>query len=88
MKLFSDELHIPFIDHYNYISKNWEILGESYIKEHKWFQIDYKHTSPEAADFNAKITISGIKNQKIEDLLAVLGDKTNAVNFPCYITSE
>jgi len=24
MKLVSDELKIPFIDHYNYIARNWE----------------------------------------------------------------
>ena len=88
MKLVSDELNIPFIDHYNYIARNWEFLGENFLKEHNWFPTDYKHTSPEAADFNAKMIISGIKCQKIEDLLAVLGDKANYVNYPCYVTSE
>ena len=32
IKLVSEELKIPFIDHYNYIDRNYEILGESYIK--------------------------------------------------------
>ena len=86
MKLVSEELNIPFIDHYNYIALNWDILGEKYIKEHNWFPSDYKHTSPEAADFNAKMIISGIKCQKIEDLVAVLSDKAGAVNYPCLVT--
>ena len=69
MKLVSDELKIPFIDHYNYIARNWEILGEGYIREHNWFPADYKHTSPEGADFNAKMVVSAIKCQNIEDLV-------------------
>jgi lysophospholipase L1-like esterase len=83
MKLVSDELKIPFIDHYNYIARNWEVLGEKYIKEHNWFPADYKHTSPEAADFNAKMVISGIKCQKIPDLVEALGSKADTVNYPC-----
>ena len=79
MKLVSDELNIPFIDHYNYIARNWEILGEGYIREHNWFPTDYKHTSPEGADFNAKMVVSAIKCQNIEDLVAVLGPKAETV---------
>ena len=88
MELVSGELNIPFIDHYRYIARNWEILGEAYIKEHNWFPTDYKHTSPEGADFNAKMIISAIKCQNIEDLVAVLGDKANLVNYPCLFTLE
>ena len=84
MKLVSDELNIPFIDHYNYIARNWEILGEGTLREKNWFPTDYKHTSPEAADFNAKMVISGIKCQKIEDLVAILNDKAGTVNYPCF----
>ena len=85
MKLVSEELKIPFIDHYNYIARNWEVLGEKYIREHNWFPADYKHTSPEAADFNAKMVISGIKCKKIKDLLDVLGSKADTVNYPCMV---
>lgn len=84
MKLVSDELKIPFIDHYNYIARNWEKLGEAYIKKNNWFPTDYKHTSPEAADFNAKMIISGIKCQKIQDLVAILNSKAGTVNYPCF----
>ena len=83
MKLVSEELKIPFIDHYNYIARNWEVLGEKYLKEHNWFPADYKHTSPEAADFNAKMVISGIKCQQIPDLVEALGSKAETVNYPC-----
>ena len=86
MKLVSDELNIPFIDHYNYIARNWEILGEGYIREHNWFPTDYKHTSPEGADFNAKMVVSAIKCQNIEDLVAVLSAKAETVNYPCLVT--
>jgi lysophospholipase L1-like esterase len=86
MKLVSDELKIPFIDHYNYIARNWEILGEGYIREHNWFPADYKHTSPEGADFNAKMVVSAIKCQNIEDLVAVLSAKAETVNYPCLVT--
>ena len=86
MKLVSDELKIPFIDHYNYIARNWEILGEGYIREHNWFPTDYKHTSPEGADFNAKMVVSAIKCQNIEDLVAVLSAKAETVNYPCLVT--
>ena len=88
MKLVSEELKIPFIDLYNYIARNWEILGEAYIREHNWFPADYKHTSPEGADFNAKMVVSGIKCQKIEDLVAVLSAKAETVNYPCLATQE
>ena len=86
MKLVSDELKIPFIDHYNYIARNWEVLGEGYIREHNWFPADYKHTSPEGADFNAKMVVSAIKCQNIEDLVAVLSAKAETVNYPCLVT--
>ena len=85
MKLVSEQLKIPFIDHYNYIARNWEVMGEKYLREHNWFPTDYKHTSPEAADFNAKMVISGIKCQKIQDLLEVLGSKADTVNYPCMV---
>ncbi|OUM63229.1 carbohydrate esterase family 12 protein, partial [Piromyces sp. E2] len=31
MKLVATEAKIPFIDHYNYIARQWEKLGENYI---------------------------------------------------------
>ena len=86
MKLVSEELNIPFIEHYNYIALNWDIMGEKYIREHNWFPSDYKHTSPEAADFNCKILISAIKCQKIEDLIEVLSDTSDTINYPCLVT--
>ena len=83
MKLVAEELNIPFIDHYRYIAKNWEILGENYIKENNWFPADKKHTAPDAANFNAKMIINAIKCQKIEDLLSVLNSEGNDVSFAC-----
>ncbi len=83
MKLVSDELKIPFIDHYHYIATNWEILGEQYLIDNVWFPTDKKHTSPAAADFNAKMVVTAIKCQKIPDLLPALNEKGNAVNYSC-----
>ena len=88
MKLVSDELKIPFIDLYNYIARNWEILGEKYLKENNWFPTDYKHTSPDAADFNAKMIVNAIKCQKIPDLLLALNNKGNAVIYPCLVSTD
>lgn len=88
MKLVSEELNIPFIDHYSYIARNWEVLGEQYIIDNNWFPTDKKHTSPEAANFNAQMIISAIKCQKIEDLLSVLNNNGNAVNYPCLVSTE
>lgn len=88
MKLVAEELNIPYIDHYSYIARNWEILGEAYIRENNWFPADYKHTAPAAADFNAKMIINAIKCQKISDLLAVLNDRGNSVIYPCLVTTN
>ena len=88
MKLVSDEMKIPFIDHYNYIARNWEILGEKYLRDNKWFPADYKHTAPAAADFNAKMIVNAIKCQKIENLLEALNEKGNAVIYPCLVKTN
>lgn len=88
MKMVSNELKIPFIDHYNYIARNWEFLGEKYLREHNWFPNDHTHTSPEGADFNAKMVISAIKCEKIKDLVDVLGKKADTVNYPCYLSKK
>ena len=85
MKLVSDELKIPFIDLYNYIARNWEILGEQYLIDNQWFPTDKKHTAPAAADFNAKMVVTGIKCQKFPDLLPALNDKGKAVNYSCLV---
>ena len=63
-------------------------MGEKYIREYNWFPSDYKHTSPEAADFNCKVLISAIKCQKIEDLVAVLSDTSDTINYPCLVTEQ
>ena len=85
MKLVSDELKIPFIDLYHYIATNWEILGEQYLIDNEWFPTDKKHTSPEAAIFNAKMVVTAIKCQKIPDLLPALNDKGVAVDYSCLV---
>jgi lysophospholipase L1-like esterase len=85
MKLVSDELKIPFIDLYHYIARNWEILGEQYLIDNEWLPTDKKHTAPAAADFNAKMVVTGIKCQKIPDLLPALNDKGKAVDFSCLV---
>jgi lysophospholipase L1-like esterase len=83
MKLVADEMKIPYIDLYSLIARKWEELGENYIKSNNWFPTDYKHTSPVAADFNAQMVVTGIKCVKIQDLIAVLNNKGNAVNNQC-----
>jgi len=83
MKLVATEMNIPYIDLYSLIARKWEELGENYIKSNNWFPTDYKHTSPAAADFNAQMIVTGIKCVKIQDLIAVLNNKGNAVNNQC-----
>lgn len=85
MKLVSDELKIPFIDHYNYIARKWEKLGEQYLIDNQWFPTDKKHTSPAAADFNAKMVITAIKCQKIPDLLLALNDIGKSNSYGCVV---
>ncbi|ORX83924.1 SGNH hydrolase [Anaeromyces robustus] len=85
MKLVSDEMKIPYIDLYSYIARQYERLGENYLKTNNWFPSDYKHTSPAAADFNAQLIINAIKCQKINDLIAALNDKGRNVNYACTV---
>eukprot|EP00833_Pecoramyces_ruminatium_P014926 jgi/Orpsp1_1/1188958/evm.model.d7180000068520.1 len=83
MKLVGTRLDIPYIDLYSLIARKWEELGEAYIKNNNWFPTDYKHTSPEAADFNAQMVVTGIKCVNIPDLVAVLNNKGKGVNNQC-----
>ena len=83
MKLVSDKLKIPFIDLYSYIRVYYENYGENYLRKNNWFPIDDIHTSPEAAEFNAKMIINSLKCKKIEDLTALLNSEGNVINYPC-----
>ena len=83
MKTVSEELKIAFIDLYSYIQKNYESLGDQYLKNNNWFPSDSIHTSPEAANFNAKMIINAINCQKIEDLINNINSEGNAIDYPC-----
>ncbi|ORX86234.1 SGNH hydrolase [Anaeromyces robustus] len=78
------ELGIPCIDIYNYIARQYENLGESYLVNNGWFPVDYLHTSPTGADFNAKLLVNAFsKCDKIPELVAVLNDSGKAINYSC-----
>ena len=83
MKAVSDELKILYIDHYTYIVNNMESVGEDKIKDSKWFPIDNVHTSPEAAESNAKMLINGIKCLNNEDLISILNEEEKNDNYSC-----
>jgi surface protein len=83
MKTVAEDLKIPYIDLYNYIKKNYESFGEQYLKNNNWFPSDTIHTSPEAANFNAKMVITAIKCQKIEDLIDNINSEGNTIGYPC-----
>ena len=83
MKAVSDELKILYIDYYSYIANNMESVGEDNIKQNKWFPIDNVHTSPEAAESNAKLLINGIKCLNNEDLISILNEEEKDANYPC-----
>jgi len=85
MKLVAEEMKIPFIDHYNYIARQWEKLGEIGIKSKNWFPTDYKHTAPGAADFNAQMIVNAAKCQNIKDLVSALNTKGNQVKYSCSV---
>jgi len=85
MKLVAEEMKIPFIDHYNYIARQWEKLGENNIKSKNWFPTDYKHTAPGAADFNAQMIVNAAKCQNIKDLVSALNTKGNQVKYSCSV---
>jgi len=85
MKLVATQLNIPFIDLYSYIARQWEKLGENYIKSNNWFPTDYKHTAPAAADLNAQLILNAAKCQNLKDLVAALNDKGKRINYPCTV---
>ena len=54
---------IPFLDVTNAIADQYDKLGE--VKVKAWFPEDHTHTSPEGADFNARMVVSTIKGANL-----------------------
>ena len=50
---------VPFLDVTNAIADQYDRMGEAQVKA--WFPEDHTHTSPEGADFNARMVVAAIK---------------------------
>ncbi|MBN1973803.1 MAG: rhamnogalacturonan acetylesterase [Sedimentisphaerales bacterium] len=54
------EMKITFVDAATIIADEYEKLGQEKVKE--YFPQDHTHTTPEAADLNARLIASGLRN--------------------------
>ena len=55
----ADETQVNFIDLRNMIADQYELLGPIRVRE--LFPVDHTHTSPEGANINAAMVVSGLK---------------------------
>jgi lysophospholipase L1-like esterase len=69
--------NVAFIDLTQIIADQYELLGQAKVAT--FFPRDHTHTSVEAADFNAALVVSGLKNLKECNLSGYLSEKGQGV---------
>jgi lysophospholipase L1-like esterase len=67
---------VPFVDLTNIIADTYEKLGQDKVKD--FFPVDHTHTSPAAADLNARLVVAGLKGIR-SPLVKYLSAKGDAV---------
>jgi lysophospholipase L1-like esterase len=68
---------VAFIDLTRIIADQYELLGQAKVAT--FFPKDHTHTNAEAADFNAALVVSGLKNLKECELPGYLSEKGQGV---------